>query len=414
VLGSRRKNYGTGLYDGTVFNDPGNFTVDAHQYLDLQYDRALSGESSIFGRVYLSRYDYWGEAVYDLPPRVTNKDETDGEWWGGEVKYTTRIGKRHRLTFGGEYIDYTQANQRNYDGDPNFGCITAGAPTVGPCQDSKQAFKTWGLYVQDEISLSEKLILSLGVRYDDLYQGRTSTNPRLGVIYNPTAATAIKFLYGTAFRAPSAYERYYSVLGFKQNPDLKAEEIETAELAVEHGFNKNVRGIASVYQYRLDNLIGLVEDPADGLKAFRNLEPIDAKGLELELDAKWPRLEGRVSYTYQDVQNKATGATLINSPKHLGKLNIIVPLLPNKLFAGFETQYVAQRNNARGNAVPGYTLANLTLTSRNWIKGLELSASVYNLFDKRYGDPASADDDPALLSIPQDARTYRAKLIYRF
>ncbi len=85
-----------------------------------------------------------------------------------------------------------------------------------------------------------------------------------------------------------------------------------------------------------------------------------------------------------------------------------------KLAAGFETQFVSKRNNANGDSVPGYTLVNFNLTGRNWIKGLEVSAGVFNLFDKEYGDPTSNDYDPAVISVPQDGRSYRLKLSYRF
>ncbi len=56
--------------------------------------------------------------------------------------------------------------------------------------------------------------------------------------------------------------------------------------------------------------------------------------------------------------------------------------------------------------------ANLTLFSREIVKNLEVSASLYNLFDRRYRDPVAGDfRQPA---IEQDGRTFRVKLTYRF
>jgi len=43
-----------------------------------------------------------------------------------------------------------------------------------------------------------------------------------------------------------------------------------------------------------------------------------------------------VSYTYQVTEDKETGEILSNSPKHLAKLNIIAPLLKEKIFLGLE------------------------------------------------------------------------------
>jgi iron complex outermembrane receptor protein len=57
-------------------------------------------------------------------------------------------------------------------------------------------------------------------------------------------------------------------------------------------------------------------------------------------------------------------------------------------------------------------LTNLTLLSEKIAKGMELSASVYNLFDKRYADPGAPEHVQDL--IWQDGRSYRLKLSYRF
>ena len=38
----------------------------------------------------------------------------------------------------------------------------------------------------------------------------------------------------------------------------------------------------------------------------------------------------------------------------------------------------------QGTEVPGYGILNLTLFSRNLVKDLEFSASVYNLLDRQY------------------------------
>jgi len=46
------------------------------------------------------------------------------------------------------------------------------------------------------------------------------------------------------------------------------------------------------------------------------------------------------------------------------------------------------------------------------LKNLDLSASVYNLFDKKYGDPGGAEHLQDI--IDQDGRTFRVKLTYRF
>jgi iron complex outermembrane receptor protein len=60
----------------------------------------------------------------------------------------------------------------------------------------------------------------------------------------------------------------------------------------------------------------------------------------------------------------------------------------------------------------GFETVNFTLFSRDLIKNLEFSGSVYNLFDTRYGDPSSRFHLQDI--IEQDGRSFRLKLTYRF
>jgi iron complex outermembrane receptor protein len=49
---------------------------------------------------------------------------------------------------------------------------------------------------------------------------------------------------------------------------------------------------------------------------------------------------------------------------------------------------------------------------RNIVPGLDLSASVYNLFDQEYASPGSAGHTQD--SIPQDGRRYGLRVTWRF
>src|SRR5258706_5342316 len=86
-----------------------------------------------------------------------------------------------------------------------------------------------------------------------------------------------------------------------------------------------------------------------------------------------------------------TGQRLANSPQHLGKLSLSVPLWEEKIFASVELQGMSDRRTVSGGNVGAVWLANATLFSRELFKGLEVSASIYNLLDQRYRDPVSPD-----------------------
>ena len=57
-------------------------------------------------------------------------------------------------------------------------------------------------------------------------------------------------------------------------------------------------------------------------------------------------------------------------------------------------------------------MVNLSLLGRNLGKRVDLSASVYNLLDKKYFDPASAEN--LQQQIQQDGRSFRVKMTWHW
>jgi outer membrane receptor for ferrienterochelin and colicins len=150
-----------------------------------------------------------------------------------------------------------------------------------------------------------------------------------------------------------------------------------------------------------------------GPLVFRNYEKVDAIGAEVSLQAKWENgLQGKLSYTWQDASIVGTGARLTNSPRNMAKANISVPVFSTNTFLSPELQYTSPRLTLAGNRTKDVVLANLTLFSRDLIKGLETSASIYNLFNTSYSDPVGAEFVQD--TIRQDGIDFRFKLTYRF
>ncbi|MGA9633280.1 MAG: hypothetical protein WBQ63_17780, partial [Candidatus Acidiferrales bacterium] len=65
-----------------------------------------------------------------------------------------------------------------------------------------------------------------------------------------------------------------------------------------------------------------------------------------------------------------------------------------------------------GNTLGGFSVLNATLIGPTLGKHADISASVYNLLDKKYSFPGRPEDpEDALL---QDGTTFRVKLTYHF
>src|SRR5207249_2833824 len=105
-----------------------------------------------------------------------------------------------------------------------------------------------------------------------------------------------------------------------------------------------------------------------------------------------------------------SGAEFTNSPRHLAKLNLLVPFLDDKVSLGLELQYVSAVRVNDSEDARGYLLTNATLFTQHIVNNLEASFSIYNLFDQRYRYPAG----PNFLeeTLPAEGRSFRVKATY--
>jgi iron complex outermembrane receptor protein len=382
----------------TAFNDSRLRTIDDRGYADLKYAHEFVDVFDLTARLYYDRQDF--EAGYPYPG-VFYKEFQVGEWWGTEVQFTKRLWDLHTLSFGGEYRnDFRQEDK------------IKNADTGEVVSNSHRDRENYGIYLEGDFTVITNLHLNAGVRYDQYGDFDPTFNPRVALIYNPIGQTVFKALYGTAFRAPNFYE-----LSDPRFQNIKPETITTYELVYEQGIGKNLRSSVAGFFNEIDDLI-VFQD-----QRYQNLQGAEAKGVELALDGFWSSgLRGRASYTFQETRDRSTDHTLPDSPRHLAKFNVSVPLWKEKIFASAELQAVSRRTSSHlGTEVPGsdagaYGVVNLTLFSQNLVKGLDISASVYNLLDRKFSDPASQvhgrlhEQD----TLEQDGRTFRVKLTYRF
>jgi outer membrane receptor for ferrienterochelin and colicins len=406
VLGSRDKGIPTASF-GTVFNVTGTRTIDTRGYLDLQYDHNLGGGWSLTNRTYYDQFKNDGTYVYDYsatggPSRVLNKNFAHGKWGGDEVTLSKQIFETQRLSVGSEFRNDFQQDQGNYDLQPFVQYFS-----------DRRTSNIFSVYAQDEIHLRKDLVLNLGLRYDHYSTFGGTTNPRAALIYSPREKTTLKFLYGQAFRAPNSFELYYHAPGNEANPLLRPETVKTMELVWEQYFANHFRMTASGFYYPIHGLISEQVDPASGNNFFTNAGSLDIRGLDFEVARKLPGgLEGAVNYTFQSVTNQSSRMPVTNSPRHLGQASLSVPLIKQKLFASMDLQYLSRRATLTGKYTGAYVVPNFTLFSRNVIRGWEISASVYNAFNRKFADPGGnglAED-----VLIQNGRTLRIKIGYRF
>ncbi len=379
----------------TDFNDRRLRTTDDRSYVNLKYAHEFPEVVDVAVQAYYDRNDFDIVEPYVQQGGSLIKEVQVGEWWGVELQLTKRLWERHTVTFGGEYRDDFRQEQRVLD--LGTGAITS---------DTRRSRQSYGVYFQGDVAVLTNLHLNAGARYDQYGDFYPAFNPRLALIYNPVGQTVFKAIYGTAFRAPNFFELRRAP---GAPPPPEPETITTYELVYEQGIGSHWRSSLAGFYNQIDDLITFNQA---GL-FYENLNNAEAKGVELALDGFWASaVRGRASYAFQETKDSSTGRVLSDSPRHLGKLNLSVPFLKEKIFAGAEFLYVSPRSTDVGSVAGGYGIVNLTLFSQNLLKGLELSGGVYNLLDRHYDDPATPFHRQDV--IEQNGRTFRVKLTYHF
>jgi outer membrane receptor for ferrienterochelin and colicins len=395
---------------GTVFNDPRAETNDQSAFIYLNYNHTFDNQLNLQSRVSYNSYRNTGNFPFDLadpgnpPDVVVNNDLLRGQWWRAGLELSKVLFDSHRVTLGAEFQDNYDQFLSNFD---------LSQDTVSNFIGSKNNSYRWAVFAQDEFTITDQLIFNAGVRYDFYSIFGDTINPRLALIYNPWKKTSVKLLYGTAFRAPSIYEINIPSPVVLSNTNLQPEKLDTSELILEHYFTDSLRGEFNFFHTEVNGIISSVSVNNEQTQN-QNVDNATSNGVEVQLEDSWSNgFQARASYSWQDTKYDSQNARLPNSPEHMFKLNLIAPLWQDKVFLGFETQYLSARKvpakfpGGPESQVGDYVISNLTVFTKNWVKGLELSAGAYNLFDERYFDPGSPDHRQ--IGIQRDGLTFRVK-----
>ena len=266
-------------------------------------------------------------------------------------------------------------------------------------QSAKASMTDDALYASLQTTFLQRLTLTGQIR-QDWVAGDQPFTWRLGAVFDLSElATRFKAAYGTAFRAPSLFDRFgVDSFGYVGNPNLKPESAQGWEA----GFITTL-GRASLsatyFNEQVRNLIVAVFTPID---TAENVGSAHIQGVETGLTlqaASWLTLD--VSYTYTDAQNADLGTRLTRRPQNAASFNAtIIPIpglsiAPEILFTGAFPDFLVDNNgNSTGNIVSNRQglLFNLTVTY-DVAPRVQLFANGRNLFYSRW-EPVNGYQTP--------------------
>jgi hemoglobin/transferrin/lactoferrin receptor protein len=341
---------------------------------------------------------------------LNNFTRSDINSWGLNAQSSADFTSQH-VTFG---LDFYQDSLH----DRTTASSPFGSDNDVAVPDSDQ--RGYGLYAQDEITLSPRFQLAVGARADRYtfvsrddphYQGtpfdvdQTAGSGNVSARYQVTNNVALTALVGRGFRAPNIQERSFFGLATQpdtyilQNPNLKSETSLNYELGFKVRYARYSGGF-NVYQNNVNDFIGLAflgPDPEGSgleLAQFQNTEQATIRGAEFQLETfltdSWTAF-GNVTYIRGTDDKTGDPLPLIAPVKGVLGVRYQQP----RWWGELDTRMVARQDRvATGNEpTPGFAIVDLR-GGYEFNMGLTLQAAVENVGNVAYHEPFNVRLEP--------------------
>ncbi|MBP0616242.1 TonB-dependent hemoglobin/transferrin/lactoferrin family receptor [Jiella mangrovi] len=311
-----------------------------------------------------------------------------------------------------------------------------------------------GLFVEDQISVTDRFRLTPGLRFDYYEQNPQETDafldnatydglpdassdsafsPKLRAEFDVTSNALIYAQWAQGFRAPTATELYLSYGGpgtylSLGNPDLEAETSNGFELGIKAS-HRSFDWQVSAFYNRYKNFIDTQSvDAADvgipagtypfGITSYFNRESVEIYGIDAA--AKWQMTEtwhSALSLAGYVGRDRETGEHLNSIPAAKAIANLGYG---NGIWGADAILTVAAARTEAENDIsktPSYTLLDLTAWWKpEQLEGVKVQAGLYNVFDETYYDALDIPDSAtqAKQFYTEAGRSFRATLTYQF
>jgi iron complex outermembrane receptor protein len=384
-----------------------------------------------------SRHGQWRfqGGVNDLPREWSGTADASATLAGGpgtetvqsnrggflNAQWTHRLRARHAVAVGSD----VRLDQAEISVFPTTQYLGGGRLSTRNTYTLGRA-TTYAVYAQDQFTLSERISLTFGGRYDAWRTFDGLSQPAVGAatvqfparsasaltgkvaaLVKLRAGSNLRFSTGTAFRTPSVFDLYRDLrlasgtllLG---NVNLRPERMTSWEVGIQQDVQRWLRAEVGYYENYISDLIfrsiDLAADPTGFTQRMLNAGRSRAKGVEVALTMRptsW--LQFRPTYTFSssrisrnDLSPTTVGSQLPFVPRHNagGTLTGGFRRLTAQATGRFQTAvFATDTNTDTTKGVPGAYDGFVeidTSVNYNASRLLTFSAGIDNLLDRRY------------------------------
>jgi catecholate siderophore receptor len=362
-----------------------------------------------------------------------------------DLTYNLKTGSlEHRLLAGMELGRQDTDNTRrspNAGNDNLAGDVSAENPEfTGTLNlnnlrtNLRSASTNTAFYIQDQIILSPKWEMVLGLRHDrfdvDLtnFNGATPAarnlsatdnklSPRAGLIFKPLENLSLYASYSQSF-VPRSGDQLTSLT--VNTASLTPEKFINHEIGAKFDINPDLALTAAVYKLERENIAAASDVPGQSVLIDGQVTKGAELGITGKVTDKWSVFGG---YAYQDAEltkNQTIGTSVFNSGAELGQTPKHTFSLWNRYdfsetwgaAIGVITRsdmYALTPTTTSSTVLPGYTRVDAAVYGK-LDKNLRLQLNLENLTNKEYALSAHNNNN----IVPGSPLTARATLIYNF
>ncbi len=250
----------------------------------------------------------------------------------------------------------------------------------------------FGVFAQNNLFVTDKLILESGLRVDLTNKNKVFVLPRVSLLFKVSDKLSSRFGGGLGYKSPTIFSEETEEKAFQNINPLN---FSTVKPENSYGLNTDINyktklfdelnfSINQLFFYTLiNNPLVLKNVPLTSTFEFENSNgTVTSKGFETNIKLRFENISSYIGYTYIDAKRNFNGSSTINplTSKHRINANIMYEW-EEKLRVAYEVFYVGNQYLTSNEKVPNYWVMGISTEYK--FQYFSIFLNVENLLDSR-------------------------------